>query len=532
MMIFLYFITYFLNFICINSKNDIFISSLLKKIMPINNYQKLVNKYNINIQILQNNNIINEFFINTSYISNNFPLDFFCSGKFYYLNNNKIDLTLNDNNKLIFLIKSYSILNNYISNNDNLIKYLTRVIIIPKNCTPNIEITAKYCFIDLSIFLIEIEEDIFNQIINKYILNNNTNFSVKIISKKYEVFPHFQLYTIMLIIFLSLLILSYIYIYTYNKIKNNIKVVQHNFYKEINNNINIKICIIFLLFIELGFFYKIEGFIFDYISFFKSLIIIFMIINKAEFINFILNIFYGFGLFLKKSKKYEDLNYNLSLSIILFYIFTNVFVSPLKIPLTFYILSFFIYMPSFLTIAFYSFKNLHFLSKILIKIKKIKNVGQNYSNSIRLKIFIIIIQFIIFLIYLFLFFVLHEYLLFKKGICFEIEKDILFQSLDCFILLLIALIYIPMKYPEGFDLYILIVKDIEKINKISIKSDNYYNSNIPKDKLINDKEIKKFIHNNKRYFTVLNPYNYLDKNNNNNINLIEKNIKMGKLEPF
>lgn len=537
MMLLLYFITFLIKIILINSQNDIFIKSLLKKIMSNNNYQKLTNKYNINIQILQNKNIIKEYFINTSYISNEYYFDFFYSGKLYYLNNTKIDFDSNNNmDNIIFLIKSDSLLNNYISKNRNLIKFLTRVIIIPKNSISNINILAKYCLFDLYIFLIEMEEDLFNEIIKKYILNNNntnTNYYAKIISRKYEVFPYFGLYSIMLIIFFSLLVFSFIYKYTLKKIKNNLKLAQYNFFKNLNNNLDIKIFIMLLLLMELIYLYKGEGFIFDYTSFFKSLTIIFMIINKAELTFFIFDIFYGIGIFLKKSKKYENLNLYLSISIIIFYIFTNVFVSPLKIPFPFYIISLIIYIPTFLTVIFYSFKNFHFFLNILLKITKIKKYSLKYYRGIRLKIYIIILQFLIILVYLFYFFALNEYLLFKKDICFEIEKDILFQCLDCLILLLISLIYIPRKYPEGFDLNILIIKDTVKSNKIKIKSSNYYQTNIPINNLINEIEISKFIrNNNKRYFTLLNPKNFMNKKENNNINLIGKNIKIGKLEPL
>ena len=536
-MIFLFFfIINISNIIFINSRNETFISELLRRIVPINNYQKLIRKYNINIQIIEDKNITNEFFVNTSYISDEYPFDFFYKGKFYYLNDTKIDFLSRDNynNNLILLIRTNSSLNNIISNNRNLIRYSTRVIIIPKNSIDNIGIIAEYCLYDLSIYLIELEENLFNQIIDKYILTNKYNYYAQIISKKYEVFPYIGLYSIMLIISLSLLLFSFFYKYTIKKFENHLKEKQIQLFKEINGNIDTKIYINFLLFIELNIFYNEEGFIFDTTSFLKSLTIIIMIISKAALIFIILNIFYGVGLMFSLSLKYKALNFYLGSSIILFYIFSNVFVSPLRIPIAFYIFSIFIYTPYFLAIVFYSFKNLYFLFTVLFKIKKIERFYKAYGPALRIKIFIIFIQFIIFLIYLFLFLVLHEYLLFKNGLCFEIEKDILFQCLDNFFILLISLIYIPRKYPVGFDLYILIIKDNIKNNKIQIKSGKNYQTNIPKDDLTNEKEIKNFIKNNyQNKFSILNPKVFFDRNKENkDISLHEKNINIGKLIPI
>ena len=87
---------------------------------------------------------------------------------------------------------------------------------------------------------------------------------MKIISRKYEVFPYFGLYSIMLIFFFSLLVFSLIYKYTLKKIKNNLKLAQYNFFKNLNNNLDIKIFIMLLLLMELIYLYKGEGFIFYY----------------------------------------------------------------------------------------------------------------------------------------------------------------------------------------------------------------------------------------------------------------------------
>ena len=536
MILLLFLIINISNIIFINSQNETFISELLRKIIPKNNYQKIIRKYNINIQIIENKVITNEFFVNTSYISDEYPFDFFYKGKFYYLNDTKIDFLSKDNynNDLILLIRTNSSLNNIISKNRNLIRYSTRVIIIPKNSIDNIGIIAEYCLYDLSIFLIELDENLFNEILDKYIFSNKYSYFVQIISKKFEVFPYIGLYSIMLIISLSLLFFSFLYKYAIKKFGNHLKEKQIQLAKKITGNIDTKIYINFLLFIELNIFYNEEGFIFDTTSFLKSLTIIIMIFSKAILINIILNIFYGVGLMFKTDLKYKALNFYLGSSIILFYIFSNVFVSPLKMLSAFYIFSIFIYIPSFFVIIIYSLKNIYFLFKALSKIKIIERFYKAYGAAVKLKICIVCIQFIFFLIYLFLFFVSHEYLIFKNGLCFEIEKDILFQSLDNIFILLIGLIYIPRKYPAGFELYILFIKDNIKNNKIQIKTQNFYKTNIPKEDLINENEIKKFIKKNyQKHFSILNPKVFFNNNKEKrDINLLEKNINIGKLVPI
>ena len=536
MILLLFLIINISNIIFINSQNETFISELLRKIIPKNNYQKIIRKYNINIQIIENKVITNEFFVNTSYISDEYPFDFFYKGKFYYLNDTKIDFLSKDNynNDLILLIRTNSSLNNIISKNRNLIRYSTRVIIIPKNSIDNIGIIAEYCLYDLSIFLIELDENLFNEILDKYIFSNKYSYFVQIISKKFEVFPYIGLYSIMLIISLSLLFFSFLYKNAIKKFGNHLKEKQIQLAKKITGNIDTKIYINFLLFIELNIFYNEEGFIFDTTSFLKSLTIIIMIFSKAILINIILNIFYGVGLMFKTDLKYKALNFYLGSSIILFYIFSNVFVSPLKMLSAFYIFSIFIYIPSFFVIIIYSLKNIYFLFKALSKIKIIERFYKAYGAAVKLKICIVCIQFIFFLIYLFLFFVSHEYLIFKNGLCFEIEKDILFQSLDNIFILLIGLIYIPRKYPAGFELYILFIKDNIKNNKIQIKTQNFYKTNIPKEDLINENEIKKFIKKNyQKHFSILNPKVFFNNNKEKrDINLLEKNINIGKLVPI
>ena len=527
------YISNIIGLVCINAQNNLFISRIFQLFIPHNKYEKILKKYNINIQIIENKNIINEFLINTSYIEKD--VEFYYKGKFFYLNDHNLDLLSDKKNKnQILLIKSNNIFNNYISNNSSLIKYLTKVIIVPKNAIPNINIMSNYCLFHLNIYLLELDENIFNQIINKYIQNDknyNNNYYARIISKKYEIFPFKELYSILLIFSLILFAFAFIYKYTLKKFEDDLKERQIIFLKDLQYYLNEKFAILFFLYIELNIFYSYEGFIMDYSSFIRLLTIFFMIINKARITSFILDIYSGKGIIYKDSRIINIINYYLSALIILFYILFQIFISPLKIPLAFYFLSIFMYTPTFSVIILYSIKNFIFLFKAHSKIKKIKRFNDEYGGSIRLKICNVILQLIFYLIYIFFFFIFHEYLLFKKGNCFEIEKDILFQCLDSYIILTIALIYIPRKFPKGFDLYILIIKDSIKSNKVQIFDGYNYHSNIPKESFINEKEIIKFIrNNNKRHFSILNPKVFLNKEKDNkNISLLEKNIKIGKL---
>jgi len=161
------YISNIIGLVCINAQNNLFISRIFQLFIPHNKYEKILKKYNINIQIIENKNIINEFLINTSYIEKD--VEFYYKGKFFYLNDHNLDLLSDKKNKnQILLIKSNNIFNNYISNNSSLIKYLTKVIIVPKNSIPNLNIMSNYCLFHLNIYLLELDENIFNQIINKY----------------------------------------------------------------------------------------------------------------------------------------------------------------------------------------------------------------------------------------------------------------------------------------------------------------------------------------------------------------------------
>lgn len=532
----IYFIIYLSNIICIiciNNQNNSFITILIQKLFPQRKYNKLVKKYNINIQITENKKVTNEFFVNTSYISKDYPFDFLYTGKLFYLNNTNLDLLYSNNHNYqwILLIKSNDTFENYVFHNKSLISSLTKAIIIPKNLINNIDESSKHCFKNLSIYLIEIEEYLFNKLANQYIAqDNNVNYLVKIISKKYETFPYIGLYSIILYVLLLLFIFSMFYKYLIKKYENSLKIKHILFLKNIQNCLDEKIYILFLLFMDLYFFYNLEGFIYDYTSFIKFFTIIFMIINKSRMINLILNIFYGIGLINKESNIFTIFNFYLTSLITLFYTLFQIFISPLRILYAYYIINIIIYIPIYSVILFYSIKNIIFFCKINSKIRKKQRYNDKYGRAIRLKICILYSQFIIYFIYIFFFFVIHKYLLFKNGFIFEIEKDILFQCLESCLLLLISLIYIPRKWPIGFEYNILLIKDTIKSNKVQLFDEYNYHSNIPKENLSNEIEVKNFVRSNyQKHFTILNPKVFLRKNNDNNNNILENNIKIGKI---
>ena len=178
---FLYFFILISNIYLINIKNEALLYNLIKKMISKEHYEKIINKYNISLKIIENGNITNEFFINTSHLLNEYNFEFLYTGIFFHLNDTNLDILLENNNKnykenLILLIKSYNTFSNFINKNDQkIIRNLTKAIIVPKNSIENIDLIVKHCFLKLSIYLIELEEDIFNQLIYKYINNNNKN---------------------------------------------------------------------------------------------------------------------------------------------------------------------------------------------------------------------------------------------------------------------------------------------------------------------------------------------------------------------
>ena len=193
MALLLYFIIYLYNLNIINSKRQSIKSKIFKKILPKSIFEKIKITYNVNLKIIENKSIIKEFLINTSYISKEYYFDFLYTGKFLYLNDTNNDIITNkaySDNNWILLIQNFKIFEKYFSKYRNVIKKSTKVILVPNNTIKIIDIIAKYCLYDLSIYLIEIEENSFNQIKNNFVrYNNNTNYYGEIITKKYELFP-------------------------------------------------------------------------------------------------------------------------------------------------------------------------------------------------------------------------------------------------------------------------------------------------------------------------------------------------------
>lgn len=539
----LYFIIYLLNalcIICINAKKDFFfMSKIIEKFMTPDKYRKIFIDYNINIQLNKNNKIEREFLINTSYISDDILFDFSYSGNLFSLNESNLNLlsTKLYKNKIL-LIKENTTINDYILQKNPLIKYLSKVIIIPKNSMNNIKIIANYCFYSLSLFVIEIDEDIF-QILDKF----GEDETINIISKKIDIFP-FKLLWIFIIIILSILfalaflyqLLMKIYKATFNRNLN-------SFFEVVTYNIYFKILIFLILYMDLNFFYYEEGIIIEYTSFIKSILVFLMIINKVGTIIFFLRIYYGIGIIIKGNKIVSVLMGNLSGFFIVFYILFNIFVNPLRIPVAFYVLNIFITIPMFAEMIYFSVKNIIFLFKSNLIIRKLKFYNETYGSAIKLKLFIIIIQFIFLFMFAYIYLFIHRYLLFKKGLCFGIEKDVLLQCFESYFIIFIAIIYIPRKWPKGYELYISVKISSKKTSKINISDLDNYSSSIQGEDLDNRKKIKNYIKNNdNKFYVLLNPKVFLEnsKKDNNLINIIDEtdkknsilanNVKLGKLK--
>ena len=539
----LYFIIYLLNaicIICINAKKDFFfMSKIIEKFMTPDKYRKIFIDYNINIQLNKNNKIEREFLINTSYISDDILFDFSYSGNLFSLNESNLNLlsTKLYKNKIL-LIKENTTINDYILQKNPLIKYLSKVIIIPKNSMNNIKIIANYCFYSLSLFVIEIDEDIF-QILEKF----GEDETINIISKKIDIFP-FKLLWIFIIIILSILfalaflyqLLMKIYKATFNRNLN-------SFFEVVTYNIYFKILIFLILYMDLNFFYYKEGIIIEYTSFIKSILVFLMIINKVGTIIFFLRIYYGIGIIIKGNKIVSVLMGNLSGFFIVFYILFNIFVNPLRIPVAFYVLNIFITIPMFAEMIYFSVKNIIFLFKSNLIIRKLKFYNETYGSAIKLKLFIIFIQFIFLFMFAYIYLFIHRYLLFKKGLCFGIEKDILLQCFESCFIIFIAIIYIPRKWPKGYELYISVKISSNKTSKINISDLDNYSSSIQGEDLDNRKKIKNYIKNNdNKFYVLLNPKVFLEnsRKDNNLINIIDEtdkknsilanNVKLGKLK--
>ena len=525
------FIFFLSNIILIKSIDIFFVSKILEERFHNNTIQRSNQKYNLNIQIIENRTITNNILINTSYISKDYSFEFLYTGKFFYLNETNINLLSNDDkftNDWIFLMDSYKAFNDYSTKNKSLIKFLTRAIIVPKDSFPTIAIISRYCLFDLSIYLIEVEQDTFNKI-KAYSDNMNNDYYAKINSKKCDFFPYKELYQIIFFLFLVFFTLLLIYRIMLKIYANSFSGRQLRLFKKINDNTYYKVIILLLLFIELNSIFNYESFIIEYSTFISIITTFFMIINKVYFWSFIFDIYHGEGVFLKDDKL-KFIQNLLSSLIMIFYIFFHVFISPITIPNFFYFSNLFIIIPIFFFVSFLVFKNIIFIFRAILKIKKFSRFNKKYGRGIRLKLYITFIQYIIFLIFTLLFLGVNKYFFIKKGSYFRLEKDILFQWLDSFLIFCLGIIYIPIKLPEGFELNIVFMKDALK-NTMKLSAEDNCASNLPKEILMDENENKKFVkNNNKKYFTILNPKLFLHKEKDNKkVNLIGPNIKIGKL---
>ena len=297
----LFFIIYLSNIICIicfNANNNFFASSILKKVLPSKNYKKLFRDYNINIQLTRDQNIVKEYFINTTYMTKDFLFDYSYSGKIFWLNDTNLNqLSTTYYNSKVLLIKQNTTFNTFIKQNKPFIKYITKVIIVPNNTIANLNIIAKYCFYDLSILIIELDQNIFEEL-----ENYDQSYRINIISKKVDAFPFGFLYMLLLINAFLLFMFSYIYRLLIKMYVSTYNVYQTNFYNTLHNLIDFKIFLLLLLFVELNIFYNVDGIVFEYTSFLQSLLIFFMIINEATYVSFFQRIYYGTGINLKGKK--------------------------------------------------------------------------------------------------------------------------------------------------------------------------------------------------------------------------------------
>ena len=316
------FIIYFVNIICIiciNVQNDSMMSPFIKKLFPLDMYEKLFTEYNMNIQLnIKENNTKKEFFINTSYISDEIEFDFLYSGIVFNLNDTNLDLlSINNYESIILLIRSSNTLANFIKHNKKIMRFLTKVIIIPKNSTFDIKLIAKEFISDYSIFLLEVDENLFNILEG---LDEKDN--IRIVSKRIDIFPLMQLYILVLIIIFLFILILLIYNCLFRLYKDIYDNYQINFFSTINTELYFKGFILLILNIELTTFLSYEVFILELTSFLKSMIIFIMILNKVGLFTFFQMIYYGMGIKIKGKKLYKILIANISAFNSIFYIIT------------------------------------------------------------------------------------------------------------------------------------------------------------------------------------------------------------------
>lgn len=511
--VFIYLIIYLINIVDINSQNNT-LSHKNIKISFSNKYSnKTIEKYDTNLQIIENETIIDEIFINNSYIFNNYTLEFSYSGKILYLNEINLDVIYkeneyNDKYDWILLISSISILNEYISNYNKIINKITKVIIIPKGIIENIDIIANACYLELSIYLIEFDNNLFNQLIETYVYNDLSNnyFYGKIMSKKYELFSYLNLKSKAIVILILLFFITFFY-FIFKDINEEEK---NNCYELIYKNLGFKLIIFMLLYIDLNNFTNLKGFYNYQNSNYFSIGLFSILITKYYITKSFFFELTGVGLYIKIPLFYLIIIKLLCLSSFILYIIDYFFFSLEKSKLFFML-----YILIANTILFVNIKNIIYLCRLNSKINNIREY-KKYQNSIKLKIFILISQLIAFITYIYNFFYLIKYLLFKQKLYFQIEKYVLLEGLQILLFLIISILHIPLLCTFGFNHYI----SIKKYKNKKLKIDYNYESNIPKSTRFNFYKIIDFIKiKNQKPIVVLNPKAFF----NNNKKLKDKN---------
>ena len=504
----------------IHSKDKKVGSKYLQSIISEKYYDKILEEYDINLQIknIGNKTIEKEILINTPYLTNIYNFEFRYLGAFLYLNETGLNLISYQNKDLILLIDSEYILNDYISKDKNSIMKLTKAIILPKKTIDNIYLTTKTFYSALSIYLIEIDKEIFKQLIESYInnnKNNNINYSAKIISKKYELFLYLDLITKASVILTFIIIFHYIY--RLNKFKEKF---QNTIYVSLGN----KLLIFGLLYIELYDFSNFNGFYKYKRSIFIKIANFLILINKSYITLRLLIFLSGVGLYIKLRKFYYRTIIYLSVLNLLIYFYINYFASPTKVVYHFYITNLFLYSQIAFFITILSIKNIIYLFKINSKIKK-KIEYKKYTYAIRFKLCIYIFQSIIFIFYMYYLFFLNQYFLFKNGFCTELERTIIMESLEILLLLIFAILYLPIFGIYGFKSFIT----IKKLNYYKIHRRQNYQSNIPKPNRLLYPEYLNFIRiNNDKPFVILMPKALFIHNKNiKDGKSIDKNVKIG-----
>ena len=511
--------------------NNIFSLPIIKRIITPEQYQKLFINYDIAIKLPKNN--INEkeeeYLINITHIPQEYVIDLTYKGKIIKLNNSNLDIYQDKfyKNKIL-LIKTNETFNNYINKSQNIKMDLIKVIIVPENIIDNLNITSKNYYEKKSLIIIVLKINIFEIL---EMLGENAN--VKIMSKKYDIFPYIFLNKTLLIILLIILLFLLIY-----KCLSKVYFGLSEFENSFSNNLSIKFFVLTFNYIEMNEIYF--GNHFKILSFFRVI----LIISNRGIILFLESVYFGKGInFIDENERKNFCDIPFLIIYFTNYILLSILVNPSSISTSIFI-NIILLIPIFSKMINYSINNILFLFKTNSVLYKNKRLYKKYISALLLKLFIVIIQliFLLFIAYIYLCF--QKYFVLKKGFSFVLEKDILFQILESIFVIFLALLYIPRKMCKGFILFIKMIKVIknDKIIKMFLEDKNYTSIDI--NSLNNKLSIIDYIQkNSNREYIVLNPKVFYNKNkirkksNNNIIKEEAKNeiifrafIKIGKLK--